>query len=97
MNEFEQLYANTFKGLKERAIVKGNVLQVKPDGVIVDVGTKCEGFIPLSELLENDINHLKPGDHIEVFVENLNDSDGFVKLSRQKAEGIRLPFNKVLA
>jgi len=89
MNDFEKLYANTFKGLKERAIVKGNVLQVKPDGVIVDVGTKCEGFIPLNELLENDINHLKPGDNIEVFVENLNDSDGFVKLSRQKAEGIR--------
>ncbi len=89
MNDLEKLYANTFKGLKERAIVKGNVLQVKPDGIIVDVGTKCEGFIPLGELLEDDINHLKPGDNIEVFVVNLNDSDGFVKLSRQKAEGIR--------
>jgi len=89
MNDLEKLYANTFKGLKERAIVKGNVLQVKPDGVIVDVGTKCEGFIPLGELLDDDIKHLKPGDNIEVFVVNLNDSDGFVKLSRQKAEGIR--------
>ncbi|MBI5056728.1 MAG: 30S ribosomal protein S1 [Nitrospirae bacterium] len=89
VEDFEKLYANTFKGLKERAIVKGNVLKVKPDGVIVDVGTKCEGFIPLSELLENELTRLKPGDDVEVFVENLHDSDGFVKLSRLKAQGIR--------
>ncbi|RJQ23250.1 MAG: 30S ribosomal protein S1 [Nitrospiraceae bacterium] len=89
LNDLEKLYANTFRGLKERAIVKGNVLKVKPDGVIVDVGTKCEGFIPQSELLEDDISFLKPGDDIDVFVENLHDSDGFVKLSRLKAEGIR--------
>ncbi|RJQ42756.1 MAG: 30S ribosomal protein S1 [Nitrospiraceae bacterium] len=89
LNELEKLYADTFRGLKERAIVKGNVLQVKSDGVIVDVGTKCEGFIPLGELLEDEYRRLKPGDDIEVFVENLHDADGFVKLSRQKAEGIK--------
>jgi small subunit ribosomal protein S1 len=89
LNDLEKLYANTFRGLKERAIVKGNVLQVKPDGIIVDVGTKCEGFIPLGELLENELTRLKPGDDIEVFVENLHDVNGFVKLSRQKAEGVK--------
>lgn len=89
MNELEKLYADTFRRLKERAIIRGNVLQIKPDGIIVDVGTKCEGFIPLGELLENEHDHLKPGDDIEVFVENLHDVNGFVKLSRQKAEGIK--------
>ncbi|MBI5409687.1 MAG: 30S ribosomal protein S1 [Nitrospirae bacterium] len=89
MSDLEKLYANTFRGLKERAIVKGNVLKVKPDGVIVDVGTKCEGFIPISELPENEIKCLKPGDDVEVFIENMHDADGFVKLSRLKAEGIR--------
>lgn len=89
LNDMEKLYANTFKRLKERAIVKGNVLLVKPDGIIVDVGTKCEGFIPLCELLENELTSLKPGDDIEVFIENFHDANGFVKLSRQKAEGIK--------
>jgi small subunit ribosomal protein S1 len=89
LNDLEKLYADTFKRLKERAIIHGNVLQIKPDGIIVDVGTKCEGFIPISELLENELTRLKPGDDIEVFVENLHDVNGFVKLSRQKAEGIK--------
>jgi len=89
LNDLEKLYADTFKRLKERAIIRGNVLQIKQDGVIVDVGTKCEGFIPISELLENELTRLKPGDDIEVFVENLHDVNGFVKLSRQKAEGIK--------
>ncbi|RJQ51782.1 MAG: 30S ribosomal protein S1 [Nitrospiraceae bacterium] len=88
-NDLEKLYADTFRRLKERAIVKGSVLQVKPEGIIVDVGTKCEGFIPLSELLENELTCLKPGDDIEVFIENLHDANGFVKLSRQKAEGVK--------
>jgi small subunit ribosomal protein S1 len=89
MNDLEKFYADSFRGLKAGAITKGKVIQVKPEGVIVDVGSKCEGLVPLSELVENELDRLAPGDEIEVFIEKLSDSDGFVKLSRQKAEGVR--------
>lgn len=89
MNELEKFYADSFKGLKAGAITKGRVIQVKTDGVIVDVGSKSEGFIPLSELGVHELRSLNPGDEVEVFIERLSDSDGFVKLSKQKAEGVR--------
>jgi len=89
MNDFEKFYADSFRGLRAGAITKGRIIQVKSDGVIVDVGSKSEGFVPLSELVENELKNLNPGDEIEVFIERLSDSDGFVKLSRQKAQGVR--------
>ena len=89
MDDMEKLYADSFRGLKVGAVTKGTVILVKQDGVIVDVGSKSEGFIPLRNLVENEHGNLKPGDTIEVFVERLSDSDGFVKLSRQKAQGIK--------
>ncbi|UCE71650.1 MAG: S1 RNA-binding domain-containing protein [Nitrospiraceae bacterium] len=89
MDELSKLYADTFKGLKIGDVTKGTVVQIKDDRIIVDVGAKSEGRISSSEFVENDLTNLKPGDEIEVYVENLNDSDGFVKLSRQKAEGLK--------
>jgi len=89
MNDLEKFYADSFKGLKAGQITKGKVIQVKTDGVIVDVGSKSEGFVPLHELTENELNNLHPGDEVEVFIVNLHDSNGFVKLSRQRAEGAK--------
>ena len=89
MDDFEKFYADSFRGLRAGAITKGRVIQVKSDGVIVDVGSKSEGFVPVNELVENELKSLNPGDEIEVFIERLSDSDGFVKLSRQKAQGVR--------
>ncbi len=87
MNDLEKFYADTFKGLKAGEITKGTVMLVKNDGVIVDVGSKSEGFIPINELVEDE--SMNPGDEIEVFIERLTDANGFVKLSRQKAEGVK--------
>lgn len=89
MNDFEKFYADSFRGLRPGSITKGRVIQIKSDGVIVDVGSKSEGFVPINELVENELKNLHPGDEIEVFIERLSDTDGFVKLSRQKAQGVR--------
>ena len=89
VDNLEKLYADTFKGLKSGAITTGKVIQVKSDGVIVDVGAKCEGFVPLHEMTEDELATLAPGDEVEVFIVRISDSDGFVKLSRQKAEGAK--------
>jgi len=89
MDDLEKFYSDSFKGLKVGAVTRGTVVLVKQDGVIVDVGSKSEGFIPLRNLVEDEHGNLKPGDVIEVFIERLSDSDGFIKLSRQKAQGIK--------
>jgi small subunit ribosomal protein S1 len=88
-DDLEKLYADTFCNLREGSIVKGRVLQVKEDGVIVDVGYKREGFIPAGELLEDEHGTLKSEDTIDVHVMDLYDKQGFLKLSRQRAEAVK--------
>lgn len=87
--ELEKLYANTFKGIQSGEILKGRVVQIKQDGVIVDIGTKCEGFIPLSEMPSEEHNNLRHGDKIEVFVMDVRDYDGYVNLSRQRVVRVK--------
>ncbi len=89
MEDLEKFYADSIKGIKVGSITKGTVLLIKKDGIIVDVGAKSEGFIPKQSLIEDEYNTIKSGDEIDVFIEKMSDADGFVKLSRQKAEGVR--------
>jgi small subunit ribosomal protein S1 len=78
------MYEETLKHFSEGSIVKGTVLEVRPTEVLVDIGYKSEGLIPASEF--KDISAIKPGDHVEVLLENLEDDDGMVILSKQRAE-----------
>ena len=87
--DLEKLYADTFRGLQEGAILKGKVLQIKQEGIIVDIGTKCEGFIPAGELSAEELNNLKQGDEIEVYVTDARHFDEFVRLSMKKASRIK--------
>jgi len=87
--ELERLYAHSFKALKEDTIVDGKVIQVMDDGVIVDLCYKCEGFIPAHELMEDEHLRLRPGDIISVYVIDANDSEGFIRVSRRRAESIK--------
>jgi small subunit ribosomal protein S1 len=87
--ELERLYARTFKGLQEDTIVDGRVIQVRDDGVIIDLCYKCEGFVPIHELMEDEHLRLKAGDVIPVYIIDTNDSGGFIKLSRRRAESIK--------
>ncbi len=65
-------------------IVKGTVIEVRPKEVLVDIGYKSEGVIPANEF--DDIKALKVGDEIDVLIEKLEDKDGMVVLSKEKAE-----------
>ena len=89
-NEMERLYAETFHTIKEGTILKGKILALKQDGVIVDIGYKSDGFIPKEEFLEEEISALKPGTDLEVYVENMRDSDGTIKLSKERATKIKV-------
>lgn len=87
--EFEKLYAETFHGIKVGSIMAGKVISVKPDGVIVDVGYKTEGVIPISEFTPGDLSGLKDGDKIEVFVKAVADAEGMLRLSKERATRIK--------
>src|SRR5512143_3643725 len=65
-------------------IVKGTIIEVRPKEVLVDIGYKSEGVISAAEF--EDIKTVKVGDQIDVLIEKLEDKEGMVVLSKEKAE-----------
>ncbi len=65
-------------------IVKGHIIEVRPKEVLVDIGYKSEGVIPAQEF--EDIKTVKVGDEIDVLIEKLENKEGTVVLSHEKAE-----------
>jgi small subunit ribosomal protein S1 len=77
--------------VKEGEIVKGKVIHVGPDNVIVDIGYKSEGTIPSHEFLAADgTMTVKTGDTVDVFLENREDSNGLCILSKEKADRLKV-------
>ncbi len=72
------------KVFAQGAIVTGTVLEVRPKEVLVDIGYKSEGIIPSNEFIEFDA--IKVGSEIDVLIEKLENKDGTVVLSHEKAE-----------
>jgi small subunit ribosomal protein S1 len=70
------------KDLREHSIVRGTIVDIKPQVVLVDVGYKSEGVIPANEFEDEDI---QIGDEIEVLLERLENDEGMVVLSKEKA------------
>src|SRR5450432_3237951 len=83
MLQMQDLLAQSYRQFKEGSIVKGQVLEIRPREVLVDIGYKSEGVIPASEF--DDMEDLQVGDEVEVLLERLEDDHGMVKLSKEKA------------
>ncbi len=83
-----EMYDSTIKDIKEGEIIRGRVLGVTMDDVIVDVGFKSEGIIPINEFGQP-IN-IKVGDAIDVYLEQMEDANGALILSKQKADFMRV-------
>src|SRR5881398_2667469 len=81
-----ELYEGTLSNIEEGEIVKSKVLRVTDTAVILDVGFKSEGAVPIDEF--KDARSLKEGDEIEVFLEHLEDQEGAVVLSKKKADAV---------
>src|SRR5687767_9943966 len=92
--EYERLldmYDVSFKNFAEGEVVRGVVLQVSESEVIVDVGYKSEGIIPLDEFRdETGKISVKPGDIVDVLLEKTEDKEGYVVLSKEKAEKMKV-------
>ncbi|MBN8418263.1 MAG: 30S ribosomal protein S1 [Prosthecobacter sp.] len=76
------LIAGSFRELSEGSIVKGKILEIKPQVILVDIGYKSEGAIPSNEFEDEDI---QVGDEVEVLLERLENDEGMVVLSKEKA------------
>jgi len=88
--EMEAMYAETFKNLQEGNVVDGTVLSVADGGVMVDIGYKSEGVVPREEFTREEISKLKPGDKLLVYLEEREDADGNVILSKEKADRMKI-------
>jgi small subunit ribosomal protein S1 len=77
-----ELIAGTFRTFHEGSIVKGRILEIKPQVILVDIGYKSEGAIPANEFEDEDI---QVGDEVEVLLERLENDEGMVVLSKEKA------------
>ncbi len=75
-------------GVEAGGIVPGRVVEIVGDQVVVDVGYKSEGLVPLNEWEDNEAPP-QPGDEIEVLLEGMDDDTGEVVLSRKKAHRMR--------
>jgi len=83
MTEMQELIAKSLRDFKEGSIVKGRILEIRPREVLVDIGYKSEGVIPASEF--DDMNEVEVGDEVEVLLEKLENEDGMIVLSKEKA------------
>ncbi len=79
----QELLAKSMRDYKEGTIIKGRILEVRPREVLVDIGYKSEGVINIHEF--DDADTLEVGDEIEVLLERLENDEGMVILSREKA------------
>ena len=88
---FQKLYQESLKTLEEGQILKGTVIDITPDHVTVDVGYKSEGQIPIREFLRRDRKvDVKIGDRIEVLLEKKENEEGFLILSKEKADKVTI-------
>ncbi len=90
-HEMVDLYVQSLREIVEGEIVKGTVLEIRNDMVLVDIGYKSEGTIPLKEFQppSGEIT-IKVGDTVDVYLDQKEDSDGLIVLSREKAEKIKV-------
>ncbi|MBL8989445.1 MAG: 30S ribosomal protein S1 [Gemmatimonadetes bacterium] len=80
------MYEGTMAQIVEGEIVKSKVLRITENAVILDVGFKSEGSVPLDEFKERP----QEGEEVEVFLEHLEDHEGAVVLSKKKADFMRV-------
>lgn len=85
--EMEELYASTMRDIREGEIVTGKIVALTAKEAVVDIGFKSEGFVPLEEFrIKEDLAIDK---EIEVLIESMEDDEGRLILSKQKAEKVK--------
>ncbi len=86
--ELYALYEDTLSRITEGEIVSAQVIGKTETDIILDVGFKSEGAVPLEEF--SDPDEVQPGDSVDVLLESLEDEEGVVVLSKKKADFLRV-------
>ena len=90
-DNFMALYEESLKSIQEGELVKGEIVQVDKEFVLVDIGYKSEGQIPISEFIDSEGNiTAKVGDQMDVLLEKREDDEGLIILSKEKAAKIKI-------
>ncbi|MDZ4732373.1 MAG: 30S ribosomal protein S1 [Nitrospirota bacterium] len=84
------LYEETFKNLEEGTITEGHIVAVTKDKVVVDIGYKSEGMIPNDQFSTEELQTIKVGDLLKVYIEECEDADGNLVLSKEKADKMKI-------
>ena len=85
-DQFRQVVDETAIDVREQDIVEGRVLRINEDYVVIDIGYKSDGIVPIDEFRGEDL-HL--GDTVEVYLERKEDRDGQLVLSKEQADKVR--------
>ncbi len=85
--KMEEMYGSTLNSVTEHDVIDGTVVAVTPKDLLVNIGYKSDGIVPLNELRYNP--DIKVGDKIEVYVESQEDKSGQLLLSHKKARALR--------
>ncbi|MCH7614559.1 MAG: 30S ribosomal protein S1 [Nitrospinae bacterium] len=84
------MYEETFRNFEEGTITEGRVVAIQKDRVIVDIGYKSEGMIPMNQFLPEELPTLAEGDLFQVYIEQREDSEGNLVLSKEKADKMKI-------
>ena len=89
--DFAELVESSFHDIQEGEVVTGTVVQVNPEHVMIDVGSKSEGQVPVEEFHDENGNlTVSVGDKVQVLLEDTEQSSGQVRISKTKADKIRI-------
>jgi len=88
LEELLSMYEESMSSLQEGEILQGRILRIDTDEVVVDIGFKSEGVISRNEFTDADA--IAVGDEIDVFLEKMENQDGLVVLSKQRADFLKV-------
>jgi small subunit ribosomal protein S1 len=91
-SDFESFFDTEIEkqSIKEQSVVKGSVIRIEGDRVLVDINYKAEGSISLSEFMneQGEVN-VEEGEQIEVYLDSMNEDEGYLVLSKSKADQMK--------
>lgn len=84
------LYEETFRNIEEGTITEGRVVNIQRDRVVIDIGYKSEGIIPADQFSSEELKTLSVNDTIQVYIEQCEDAEGNLLLSKEKADKMKV-------
>ena len=89
--DLREMMEESFQSIRPGEVVRGTIVTINDNDVVVDIGFKSEGMIPRSEFLDREGKlTVKPGDDVDVLVERFDEMTGEMRLSRERAAKMRV-------